>query len=183
MDLETLIVCTLIALARVGDVSLGTIRTVFVVQGRRGVAFVLGFCEVLIWVVVVSQVITNLSHPAYAIAYALGFATGNYVGMTVERWVAVGMQVLRVFTRQGQAVAQALREAGFRVTVFDGHGRDGPVYLLFIQTRRRDMGKVVSQAEAIDPECYYVVDDIRVASSTVMRSSTALAMRALMQRK
>lgn len=94
-----------IVVARITDVSLGTLRTMNVMQGRRGVAWILGFCEILIWVFAVSKVIGNLQQPAYAIAYALGFATGNYVGMTFEKWIALGEQVVRVFTRAGAQIA------------------------------------------------------------------------------
>lgn len=144
--------------------SIGTIRTIYVLNGRRGTAWVLGFVEVLIWVLAVSKVIANLNQPLYAVAFALGFATGNYTGMTVERWIALGEQIVRVFTRRGPDMAAALRAAGFRVTQFDGHGRDGPVYLLLTQTRRRDVERVVDRARALDPSCFYVIDDVRAAS-------------------
>jgi uncharacterized protein YebE (UPF0316 family) len=158
--------CLLIILARIADVSLGTIRTINVVHGRRLLALVLGFFEVLIWILVVSRVITGAAAtPAYAIAYALGFALGNYVGMTIESKLALGHQVVRIFTRRGPVLAAALRESGLLVTQFEGHGRDGPVQELFIQIGRRAAARVVAQARELDPTCYYMVDDVRVVSS------------------
>lgn len=175
MDLNTLLVCLLIVLARITDVSLGTIRTMFVFNGRRDVAFILGFFEVLVWVLVVSKVITNLNNPLYAVAYAFGYAAGNYVGMTIESWVAFGEQVVRIFTREGARVAAALREDNWRVTEFNGTGRDGPLSILLIQSPRRKSVSVIAQARALDPQCYYIVDDVR----QVARSAAA----ALTQRK
>ncbi len=165
MDWSILFTCVLIFCARICDVSLGTLRTVSVINGRGGVAWMLGFVEVLIWVFAVSNVIANLSHPAYAVAYALGFATGNYVGVRIEQWVAYGRQIVRVFTRRGAEIAAALRGAGFGVTQFDGHGRDGPVQSLLIETRRRGVGEIIDRARTIDESCYYTVEDIKRVSS------------------
>lgn len=169
MDWTVLATCVLIILARITDVSLGTIRTVCVVTGRRWLAWGLGFFEVLIWVTVVSRVIDNLNQPAYAVSYALGFATGNYVGMAIESWLALGQQVVRVFTRQGDYVAEQLRQAGYRVTRFDGRGRDGPVALLYTEIPRRRLRAALDHVHELDPHCYYTVDDIRVASSALLR--------------
>jgi uncharacterized protein YebE (UPF0316 family) len=165
MDRNTFLQCLLIFMARVGDVSLGTLRVVMVTQGRRGRAALLGFFEVLIWVFAVSAVLANLRHAVLAVAYALGFATGNYVGLTVERWAALGHQVVRIFSRSGHEIAERLRHLGFRVTVFEAQGRDGSVAMLYTETERRLVPMVAESARAIDPRCYYVVDDIRVASS------------------
>jgi uncharacterized protein YebE (UPF0316 family) len=160
--------CVLIVLARVGDVTLGTLRMVAVINGRRWTSLILGFFEVLVWVLVVSRVITTLhDQPVYAVAYALGFALGTYIGVTIESRIAFGRQVARVFTRRVEDVAAALRTEGYRVTEFVGRGRDGPVGMLFIETRRRDIRELLGLARRLDPECYYVVDDIRTASSMV----------------
>jgi uncharacterized protein YebE (UPF0316 family) len=164
MTLEVLATALFIFVARVIDVSLGTLRTVSVVRGKRKLAFVFGFAEVLVWTVVVAQVITNLDRAAYVVAFALGFATGTTVGISLERWFAMGEQVIRVFTPLGPAVASTLRQRGFRVTEFLGTGRDGKVSLLFIQIPRRQANMVASIAREVDPTCYYTVEDVRRAS-------------------
>lgn len=183
MDLQVLGMCLFIIVARVGDVSLGTIRTIFVVNGRRGIACMLAFFEVLLWVVVVARVITNLNNPLYMISYAIGFALGNYVGMTVERWFAFGEQVVRIFTRDKSRLAEQLREAGYRVTEFEGRGRDGLVHLLFVQTPRRDASRVARTARELDPSCYYVVDDVRLSSTMLVRGQPGTGLRGILQRK
>ena len=164
MDGQVIGGCVFIMAGRVVDVSLGTLRTVSVVRGRRGVAWCLGFFEILIWVFVVSKVVQNLDQPAYAVSYALGFATGNYIGLTLENWFAFGEQVVRIFTREGPAITAALRTERFRVTSFAGEGRDGPVQLLFIEAPRRAIERVIGSARRIDPTCFYVVDDVRAVS-------------------
>jgi uncharacterized protein YebE (UPF0316 family) len=165
MDFGVLATCLLIIVARIGDVSLGTMRTVMIVQGRRVVSWSLGFFEVLIWLYAVSSVMNHLDRPIYALCYAFGFATGNYVGLTVERWLSLGQQAVRIFTRHGPPLASLMREHGFGVTEFDGRGRDGPVHEVFIQTRRRGIPRLVDLAREVDPECFYVIEDVRMAST------------------
>jgi uncharacterized protein YebE (UPF0316 family) len=175
--------CLLIILARICDVSLGTLRTVCVVNGHKGRAWVLGFFEVLVWVLVVSKVITNLSHPAYAVAYAIGAATGSWVGITVEQRIAFGEQVVRIFSRRGREIAAQLRDHGWRVTEIDGRGRDGHVELLFIEVPRKDAMRVAHIARTLDPQCYFVVDDIRMTSAAMVRFHTTTGWRAATQKK
>ena len=128
-DLATLTTGILIFLARICDVSLGTVRTIVMVQGRGAIAFVLGIFEILIWITVVSTVVPRVGQePLLAVFYALGFATGNLVGIAVERKIALGFMVLRVFTRTaGKPIADRLRTSGQRVTIFHGEGMQGPV--------------------------------------------------------
>ena len=167
MSLEVLGTALLIFVARVADVSLGTLRTALIIRGNRGFAFAFGFVEVLVWVVVVAKVITSLSHPIYLIAYALGFACGTVVGMTVEGWFAIGEQVVRIFCAKGPMLSSTLREHGFHVTEFSGTGHVGPVSLLFVQVPRRQTNSVIEVARKSDPSCYYTVDDVRLVSSAV----------------
>lgn len=175
--------CALIVLARVADVSLGTMRTIMVVQGRRTLALVLGFFEILIWISVVSSVVTRIHEPQYAAAYALGFALGNYVGMTIEQKLAMGRQVVRFITRQGPELAVALRNAGLIVTQFDGYGRDGPVQELFVESERRSTPRIIAQARTTDPKCYYTVDDVRMTSSVLAQANQPTGWRSILKKK
>lgn len=164
----------LIVFARIADVSLGTLRTVAVIHGRKFAAWSLGFVEVLIWVLVVSSVIQTVRENwVNAIAYALGFATGNFVGIAIEQYFAFGHQIVRVFTRAGPLVAEKMRGAGLGVTEFEGKGRDGPVTMLLIEVERRKAREVVDLARDIDASCFYTIDDIRETSHS--RSLNELA--------
>jgi len=166
MTWEIFIGCLMIVVGRIADVTLGSLRTVAVVSGQRGLAWVFGFAEVIIWVFVVSSVVAHVrTEPAYAIAFALGAASGNYIGVTLLRWLPFGHQVVRIFTRQSAALIDELRRKNLGVTEFGGAGRDGPVSMLFVQVRRDRAPTVVRIARKIDPECFYTIDDIRVADA------------------
>lgn len=151
----------LIALARMADVSLGVLRVASVGAGRRGTAWFIAFCEALIWVIAVSGVVKNLDNPVYAVFYALGFATGTFLGMTAERLWARGERVVRVFTHDGEAMSLALRDKGYRVTQFEGKGLQGPIQLLFIQVPRREARELPHLARKIDADCFIIIDDIK----------------------
>ncbi|MEJ2238102.1 MAG: DUF5698 domain-containing protein [Gemmatimonadales bacterium] len=145
---------------RIVDVSLGTIRTVFVVQGRLTVAVMIGFVEVLVWVTAVSQVIVRI-HDSWwlALAFAAGFATGNAVGILLERRLAMGTCVLRLITGEnGNAIADAIRARGLAVTTFDGHGQSGACKLVYTSFPRRALHDVIQLARSIEPNVFYVVD-------------------------
>ncbi|MGE4466666.1 DUF2179 domain-containing protein [Sphaerochaeta sp.] len=163
-DSASLYLALMIFLARVVDVSLGTLRHALVIRGKRALTFIIAFVESIIWVFAVSRVINDLSDPLMAIAFAFGFAAGTFVGITLERVLKIGDQVVRVFTLKGPAVAQLLREQGFRVTEFQGKGRDGTIYLLFVQVPRRSVKQVMKLSRSIDPTCYLVVEDIKMCA-------------------
>jgi uncharacterized protein YebE (UPF0316 family) len=158
---ESLLLALVIFVARVFDVSLGTLRHAMIIRGKRLVTFAIAFLESIIWVFAVSKVLNDLSEPLTAFAFALGFATGTFVGMTLENLLKIGDQVVKVFSVHGKEVAKSLRDAGFRVTEFLGQGRDGQVILLFVQVQRREAKKVLQLARVIDKNCYLVIEDIR----------------------
>ena len=181
--MEVLLTCALIVIARIADVSLGTIRTVAVVNGRRGIAVAIGFFEVLIWVVVVRTVVQHLDGPIYAVAYAGGFALGTWIGITVEGRLGTGNQVLRVFTRIGERLTAELRAQDFVVTVFEGSGREGPISMLFLETSRRGIRRALDTITRQDPDCFYIVDDVRLSSGRRGRFQRATGWRAIGKRK
>lgn len=183
MDETRFVTCLLIIGARITDVTLGTLRTVYVIQGRRGVSWILGFFEILVWIAAVSKVIQNLSYPAYALSYAFGFAMGNYVGMTLEKWLATGRQVVRVFTREGKRITAQLRSEGFRVTSFSGEGRDGPIDMLFIEIPRRKTSDIALFSREVDPKCFYIIEDVREASIATLMLHQATGWRAILKKK
>ncbi len=183
MNWEVAATCLVIILARVADVSLGTLRTVYIVNGRRFISWVIGFFEVLIWVVVVSKVIGDLANPLYMIAYAFGFAMGTYLGMTIEQRLAVGEQVVRIFSKRGDKLARVFRAAGFGVTVFDGRGMDGQIQLLFIELPRRKVPRLETWLEDLDPSAYYIIDDVRSAGPLRPTVHQPTGWRAILKKK
>jgi uncharacterized protein YebE (UPF0316 family) len=154
----------LVFFSRVADVTLGTMRIIFTSRGKRNIAPFLGFVEVLIWIVVVSQVIRNLESITSYVGYAAGFATGTYVGMLIEDRMAMGMRVLRIILSEGaEDLTGALRAAGFGVTSVDGEGAHGPVKLLFTVVPRRSMPTVSAIIHEICPGAFYSVEEVRSA--------------------
>jgi uncharacterized protein YebE (UPF0316 family) len=174
-----------IFLARITDVSLGTVRTIAVVKGRILIASLLGFVEVLIWVIAVSNVVTRLDQPLNLIAWAAGFAVGNAVGIFIERKLALGDLVMRVISRgQGVEIAEKLRNLGQPVTEFEGKGRSGPVQLLYMVIDRVDAERVERISRTIDPECVVVSEDVRHANIKLRPMMTpATDWRGVLKRK
>lgn len=146
--------------SRVLDVSIGTIRTIATVQGRIAMAFILGLFEVTIWLIVIATVVnTVLERPWLLIFYALGFSTGNVMGILIEQRLALGHTILRVFTgRHAESVTQALRGAGYRLTRFEGEGSRGPVFELQIVCERKELTKALQIVHQIDPEIFYLCE-------------------------
>ena len=174
----------IIFLARVADVSLGTLRTMTVVRGRRRVAFLLGFAEVLIWVFAVSRVIDNLQNPVVAVSYALGFATGSVVGMTIERWLVMGQRVIRVFSTRGGEIAHQVREAGFKASVFSGESASKTeTCLVYVEVKKRRTQEILDIIQALDPACFYIVEDVRTSGTPLSTNVPRTGWLATMMRK
>ncbi len=166
-DMPVWMMAVAIFCLRVVDVSLGTVRTISVVQGRTVLSVGLGFVEVLVWIFAVSQVIARIrEHPVLMLAFAGGFAAGNAVGIALERRLALGNSVVRMISsRHAATIAAELREAGQRVTTFEGQGRDGTRTLLYIVCPRRNVPKVLAIARGIEPEIVHVVESATDTSS------------------
>jgi uncharacterized protein YebE (UPF0316 family) len=160
MDPHTWALGVLIFLARVFDVTMGTMRTISIVHGRMWVAFGLGLMEVSMWLVVISAVITQIaSKPLLGVFYALGFSVGNVVGILVERRVALGNMSLRVISAaRGAELASRLRELGYGVTAFQGEGRSGAVTLLYVVCGRKDFRRALDTVKSVEPGAFYVTE-------------------------
>jgi|ERR1035438_1217725 uncharacterized protein YebE (UPF0316 family) len=153
----------LIVLARITDVSLDTIRTVSVIQGRRSFAAVLGFFEAVVYICAVAKVLLNMNQPVYALAYGLGFAAGTYLGMVIEQRLAFGKQLVFLLTPKGPELAEVLRAGNYHVAEVKGHIREGDRTILGVEIPRRDAQKLMRLASAIDERCDFIVHDIRLA--------------------
>jgi uncharacterized protein YebE (UPF0316 family) len=154
----------LIVIARVGDVTLGTLRTIVLFRGYRILAAAFGFFEVLIWLVAAGQVFGNLDRWYLAVAYAAGFSLGNVVGSWLESKIAVGYQLLRVVSENRRTeLARALREAGYRDIIhlagFDAD--EDPVEVLLVVERRRRMPRLLHRIHQIDPQALWTVSDVQ----------------------
>lgn len=154
------VVAILIFSLRVVDVSIGTMRTIMVVSGRVKMAVLLGFFELLIWTVAVSQVIISVQeYPLLLVAYAGGFATGNAAGIALERRLAIGNCIVRMLSdHKGDEIALALRGVGQHVTSFRGEGPGGFRTLVYSTCARRELPALLDTARRIDPGLFYSVE-------------------------
>lgn len=151
----------LIFLARICDVTLGTVRLIFVSRGFKYLAPMVGFFEVLIWILVIGQIMQNLSNWLCYVAYAGGFATGNYVGMRVAEKLSLGIVLIRIITQRGaHALLDRLRKSDYGVTSVDGEGAVGPVQVIFTIVPRREVGAVVELVKAYNPKAFYSIEEV-----------------------
>ena len=179
------VVPVLIFAARALDVSIGSIRVIFLARGRR-VAAILGFFEVLIWLVVITHIMRNLSNPVTYIAYAAGFATGTYVGILLEGKPALGTLLVQVITEEDATeLLHCLRAAGYGVTSVEAQGAHGRVQLLHTVIRRKSLQDMVSAVTRLSPSAFISVDEVQSATRGIfpvpashrMKSSIALGRR------
>ncbi len=147
---------------RVTDMSLDTLRMLFVMRGRKGIAWTLGFFEAGIYIVAITRVLSNLNNPLTILGYAAGFATGNVVGILIEERLAIGhIQMSIVSSARGAALAEALREAGFAVTEVSARGKDGMVHMLNASVLRKDVPNVERVVHEVDAEAFVTSADVR----------------------
>lgn len=140
-----------ILVAKIAEVSLTTLRMVFVGRGEKHYASVIGFVEVIIWLNVASVVLVNINeNPAKMVTYALGFALGSFVGLTIEEKIGLGYANIQIITDQvnGLSLATSIRELGRAVTVLEGEGKDSKNLILTTFVKRKDRDTILSMLKA-----------------------------------
>jgi len=163
-----LIMPFLIFLARIGDQSIGTLRIIFVSKGKRNIAPILGFFEVLIWITAISKIMQNLDNYVNYVAYAAGFATGNLVGMIIEEKLAMGIQMIRVFANDhGQELVNNLNSHGYGATVVEAHGAREKVHLIYTIVHRNELSEVINVINTFNPKAFYTIEDVRAANEGI----------------
>jgi uncharacterized protein YebE (UPF0316 family) len=152
----------LIFLARICDCTIGTMRIIFIGRGHRFIAPFLGFFEVLIWLLAIRQIMLNLTNSFYYVAYAGGYATGTFVGMTIEARLAMGTMLIRIVTSQeASGLIEYLKAQGYGVTSVDAQGSRGDVNLIYTIIKRSDLDHVVGIIERFNPRAFYTIEDVR----------------------
>ena len=152
----------LIFVLRLSDMSLDTLRVLYVMRGQKISTWLLGFCQAAIFVAAITTVLRDLSNPLNIIGYAAGFATGNVLGMVIEDWLAIGFIHMRIISsRHGSAIAERLREGGFGVTEISARGKDGMVTVLNCSVKRKNVVKVHRMVNDIDEGAFITREDIR----------------------
>jgi uncharacterized protein YebE (UPF0316 family) len=163
-----LIIPLLICVSRIIDVTLGTLRIILVAKGAKTIAPILGFFEVLIWLIAIGQVMQNLTNVYSYLAYATGFAIGNYLGIIMEQKLAIGVVVVRVITATDATnLIKFLKDANFGVTVIEAQGTSGDVHLIYTVIKRSNLPFVIKNIKDYNPKAFYSVEDIRFVSEGV----------------
>lgn len=155
-------------------VTLGTMRIIFVARGRSLLAPILGFFEVTTWLFAITQVMQNLTSVECFLGFALGFSAGNYLGMLIERKLALGQVLVRIITpRDDQELVKELGAANFGYTCIRGEGATGPVRIVMTVVKRRQLDDLIRLIETCDPKPFYAIDDLQAASEGIFPSPKA----------
>lgn len=162
-DLYTWVLIPLfIVIARIVDVSMGTLRIIFVARGYRFLAPALGFFEVIIWLLAIGEIMKNLNNPAAYIAYGVGFALGNYLGIILEDRLSIGQVIVRVITnRDASQLVEALKQKNFGITAINAEGATGGVKLIFCVINRSRLTEVIELIKHFNPNAFYSIEDVR----------------------
>lgn len=154
----------LIVFARIADVSLGTMRIISIGKGYKSIAPLLGFFEILIWLLAIRQIMQNLTNIFYYLFYSGGFAVGTFIGMYIEEKLAIGILSIRIITRKDASeLINFLRSANYGVTSVVAQGSTGQVNVIYIIVKRSDVQNVIEIINRFNPNAFYLIEDIRFA--------------------
>jgi uncharacterized protein YebE (UPF0316 family) len=160
-----LIMPLLIFCARVCDVSINTLRIMFMMNGKKNIAPILGFFEALIWLLAIGQIFQNINNPMSYIAYAGGFAMGTFVGMTIEEKLALGRVLVRIITPAPvPELIEYMKSQNYRFTSVGAEGRYGKVNLLFTVMKRDALHQFISKVKALDSKAFYTIESVKRVS-------------------
>ncbi|MBN2611832.1 MAG: DUF2179 domain-containing protein [Bacteroidales bacterium] len=165
-----LVLPLLIFFARITDVTLDTLRIIFMAKGKKYLPPLLGFVEVIIWLLAITRIFENLDNWLCYLAYGAGFAAGNFVGIIVEEKIALGVELIRIITgRDPTNLIKSLREKGYGITYIDAHGSHGEVGVIYSVIRRSDLKDFVEYMKVFNPNAFYTIEDIRFVNKDVFR--------------
>jgi uncharacterized protein YebE (UPF0316 family) len=155
----------LIFLSRIIDQSIGTLRLIFSSKGMKQLSPFFAFFESFIWLIAISQIMKHLDNIACFVAFAGGYAAGNYIGIWLEEKISIGNVVIRLIPKKDTTpLIKHLRELNYGVTVVDVDGSLGPTKMLFTTVRRKDAKKVIEIINEFNPTAFYTIDEVRVVS-------------------
>lgn len=155
----------LIFLARAADVSMAAVRIILVTRGIRALAAMIGFFEMLIWLIGVTQIMQNLNNPINYIAFAAGFSMGTFVGITIEKRIAIGNLAIQCITDKDPGeLLTYFRKDGYGITIIDAQGTVGPVKIIFLIVRRKLLDRTLDIIKKFDPSAFYTIGDVSTAA-------------------
>jgi uncharacterized protein YebE (UPF0316 family) len=163
-----LVLPLLIFCLRICDMTLDTLRIIFMTKGLKRLAPIIGFFEILIWIIAITRIMQNLNSWVCYVAYAGGFATGNYVGMLVDERLAIGHELIRAITRiDATAMTDALRAAGYGVTTVNALGMQGDVGIIYIVVNRKNQKHAIEIIRKYNPNAFVTIQNIQYVNRPV----------------
>ena len=158
----------MIFFGRVIDVSLGTLRVIFVSKGAKNIAPFVGFFEVLIWIIIISQILARANDWIAYVSFAAGYATGSYVGIMIEKRIAYGVVLCRIYTQKnGTDLLKKLNQLNFGATMTRGEGSVNQVNIIETVIDRKQLKCLEQTLIAFDPHIFYVVEDVRTRQNGI----------------
>lgn len=168
----------IIFFGRIVDVTLGTLRIIFVSKGEKFLAPIMGFFEVLIWIVVISEIFSGATNFVAYLSYAGGYAAGNFVGILIEQRIAFGILLCRVYTmKNGKELVSLLNKQNFGATLIHGSGSLGEIDIIETVVERKVLKKVDKIFTSFDPNAFYVAEDVRVKQRGIFPKTQSILSR------
>jgi uncharacterized protein YebE (UPF0316 family) len=162
----------LIFFARILDVSIGTLRLIFVSKGYKFYAPMLGFFEVIVWLLAIGQIMQHLDNFLCYVAYGLGFATGNYLGIYLDEKMSLGTVLIRVVPKVDTTdLINHLREHSFGASLVDIEGMTGKLKMIFTIVKRKDLKEVLGLIQEHNPQSFITIEDVKTAKEGYFRMS------------
>ncbi len=170
--------------ARIFDQSLGILRILIATKGYKYLVLVAGFFESAVWLIAISQIMQNLNNAFCYIAFAGGFAFGNYVGIYLENKLYIGSVIIRVvFQKDSEKTLEILKNSKFRVTELDALGMDGPVKMIFSTVRRKALKNFISLLNENNPSAFYTIEDVKKVKDGYFQAQKSIFRFASMSRR
>ena len=161
----------LIFLARVCDVSMETIRVIYISRGIKYLAPIIAFFEIVIWLLAMEVVMKDLSNSANFLAFALGFAMGTYIGFVIEEKLAIGMVILRIVTTDAsnEEIVSFMQSENYGITTLDATGSRGNVKIILSLVNRVDVARITGHIQSTNPHAFFSIEDVRYVNEGVFR--------------
>jgi uncharacterized protein YebE (UPF0316 family) len=179
-----------IFLLRIVDVSMGTMRILLAVRGRKLLVPLFGFFEVVVWIFAAGHAMRHLDSIPHVVGYAGGFTMGSVVGLWIEEKLALGIATMRIVTDHvGAGLANRLREMGCGATEFAANGGKGPVEVVFTVVKRRKIREAIRVVEEWDADAFITIEEPRevrrgwMHSTPRLRSPASLSLAYLARRQ
>jgi uncharacterized protein YebE (UPF0316 family) len=174
----------LIFLSRIIDVTIGTIRVIFISKGLKYYAPIMGFFEVIIWLLVIKQVLTNVNNPINYIAYGLGFAAGTFVGIIIEEKMSIGKVIVRIITKKDASeLLETLKLSKYNVTGIEAEGNTGKVKLIFTVIDRKQLCDLVKIVKHFNPNAFYTIEEIKYCTEKEIQKTNKINFFNILARK